>query len=184
MKKIVFILFISMFWLNGCSILPEARPLAVNYYDFGAIATEAKFLPKNIRIGHVRSVFPSEKRMIFREKGSRLLFDECNRWALSPEQLVQGRIQAALPDREPDTQTQANEQILNVEILSVEGDLEAKTANFAVRFELNDNAGKPIYSKTFFENAQLSEMTASAFAGAIGRCVDLTLQRFAKECNP
>lgn len=164
---------------GACSIIPDPKPLDINYYDFGVPGADLPQLPPEIGLGTVKSATPGEKRMIFRDSPNHVRFDECNRWAAPPEDLLFSRLSALVPDSS-DPQKKGS---LSVKIMRLECDLIKRSVSVELRFELSDANCKEILVRTYSDSPALGDLSASNYALGVSGALDKAIKKFFVEIS-
>jgi ABC-type uncharacterized transport system auxiliary subunit len=167
MKSVYILLFsFSVLFISGCSILPESISAAVNYYE---ISSPERLQPtiNDLEIGKFTVTGPYEKRMVFKSGKNQLQFDEFNRWAQNPEQMLKRFFTILIPQTEVKPT-----RILSAEILEFACDLDSQKALLCVTISITEKeTGKFILTQTFNIKAPMKEKRASSFAAAMNQAV-------------
>ncbi len=177
-----FVLCILLGFICGCSIIPERPAMKVNYYDLGTPEKKIESSSFNLTPGKIGGISSYTQKMVFRDSENQLHFDECNRWFCPPEEMLKAYMTDVFSRKDNlPSGTEEKKFIVSASILRLDGDLNVKTANFTVKYEVADQKTNIVFCKVYSKSIQLEDMTASAFAKGIATAVYQTLVEMNEE---
>jgi len=157
-------------------LFPEHPPLKVNYYDFGTPDKKIESASFNLMTGKVEGISSYTQKMVFRDSENQLHFDECNRWFCPPEEMLEAYMTDMFSKKDNLlVGTTDKNLVVSASIVRLDGDINGKTANFTVRYEVKDQKSNVVLCGVYSKSVQLEDMTATSFAKGIATAVHYTL---------
>ncbi|OGV50543.1 MAG: hypothetical protein A2X49_04875 [Lentisphaerae bacterium GWF2_52_8] len=177
MKKLMLAsFFLGAILMCGCGIFEKEPYRKVFYYDIGTPNTEspcaALYEIKAVPMG------PSEDKMLFRSSPNQLEYDEFNRWASDPPELLKSYLKLALFCREG---MESGKYVLQLDIFRFEMNLPERSAECCLAFSLIDNEGKTTWRKLYQQKVEAKQANAGAFAEAMQTAVKEISMQLAKD---
>jgi ABC-type uncharacterized transport system auxiliary subunit len=156
-------------FLAGCSIFPKPDGTAVNYFDIqpSQATAQAAAAPK-IMVLPFQAESAYGTRMVFKVKEHQVKFDEFNRWAAPPDEMVR----ALLATYFSGNKEQAGPPDLTIEggIIKFCCDLPDKTVTVTIAVTVREYPSQRIaWREVFTRNVKIEQETAGAFAAAASR---------------
>ena len=156
-------------FLAGCSIFPKPDDTAVNYFDIQppAAAAQAGATSKIMVLPfHAESAYGT--RMVFKVNEHQVKFDEFNRWAAPPDEMVR----ALLAGYFSGNKEQAGSPDLTIEgdILTFCCDLPDNTVTVSIAVICREYPSQRIaWREVFTRSVKIDRQTANAFADAASK---------------
>lgn len=167
MKKLFFAL-LAVF-LAGCSIFPKPDTTAVTFFDIQPpqTITSSGTAPKVMVLTfHSESTYGS--RMVFKMNDHQIKFDEFNRWAASPDEMVRTMLTAYLSGNKE--QNGPPELSIEGDVLKFYCDLPNKNVNITIAVTVREYPSqKIIWCEVFSRNVKIEQDTAGNFAAAASK---------------
>jgi uncharacterized lipoprotein YmbA len=155
--------------LAGCSIFPKPDTTAVNFFDIQPPQniTSSGTAPKAIVLTfQAESTYGS--RMVFKINDHQMKFDEFNRWAAPPDEMVRNLLTAYLSDKKE--QTGPPSSSIEGNVLKFYCDLPSKNVNITIAVTVREYPSQKIaWCEVFSRNVKIKQETASDFAAAASK---------------
>jgi uncharacterized lipoprotein YmbA len=167
MKRLL--LGLSAVFLAGCSIFPKPDTTAVNFFDIQPtqnIASQGP--PPKVMVLTFQSESTYGSRMVFKTSDHQMKFDEFNRWAAPPDEMVKNLLTAYLSG----SKEQAGPPTLSIEgdVLKFYCDLPNKNVNITIAVIVREYPSqKIVWSEVFSRNVKIEQETAGDFAAAASK---------------
>ena len=171
MKKKYILLLPCLLFLTGCGIFTSEPYIQTYYFDLGTpnIKIEAqKYVIDDVMF--TTSTMYLQK-MVFRVADNTVLFDEFNRWSMSPDSLLETYFLMAIDNNDQASNPKIKHYSLSGEILQIVADIPNKTVSVNLKISLMDN-NKTIWTKTFKQKKPVQNVTGKSFAFAVKTSVD------------
>ena len=171
MKKKYILLLPCLLVLAGCGILSSEPYIQTYYFDIGS--PNVKIETQKYVIDDVQFTTPSMylQKMVFRVADNTILFDEFNRWSMSPDSLLESYFLMAIDNNDQSSNPKIKHYTLIGEILQITADIPNKTVSVNLRISLMEN-NKTIWTRTFKQKKPVQDVTGKSFAFAVKTSVD------------
>ena len=174
MKKIL-IIFPVLLLLSGCGILSTEPYIKTYFFDIGSPA--ARINAANFKVDNITFSTASmyRQKMVFRIAPSTVLFDEYNRWSMSPDALIRRSFVMAVADN---TSGYQDDKIphysIEGQIMMLEADIPGKSVSLALLVSLYDTrkSRKLVWTHLFVQKKPVQKITGQSFAKAVRELVD------------
>lgn len=159
----IFLLIISAGILSSCMFSPTPFR-SVQYHDLGTPEILNEQGPY-VSFSHFQINGPYKNKMVFREKNNQLVIEEYNKWAQTPESMLERYL--ALAFRAKPKSGNDKTYTVSAEIMVFEAEINTKQVVLIVEYSIIEpfQGRKKLFSRTFTQPMQ--EMTTEAFAAAM-----------------
>lgn len=186
-KLFILLSISSLLFCAGCSIFPKNPDIPVTYFDIGAPkeTDSIKNLPQ-VNVLSVKTIDPYNERMVFRTSETLIEIDEYNRWASSPDEMIQKYFILAFDQNNLNKLQLKKDGMLqiNVQILCLESDLTKNTVKVSMTVEIrNFTDNNLVYTGIMTEEQKVDKVTAEKFAETVKMLVDRMLIRLSQNIN-
>ena len=164
-----------MLLLSGCGIFSTEPYIKTYFFDIGSPVAKinaSKFKIDNISFSTL-SMY--RQKMVFRVAQNTVLFDEYNRWSMSPDSLFRRSFVMAVIDSAAQSQ---NEKLphysIEGKIMMLEADIPGKSVTLALLIKLYDTnkSKKLLWKHLFTQKKPVQKITGQAFAKAVRELAD------------
>ncbi|MHB9138199.1 MAG: ABC-type transport auxiliary lipoprotein family protein [Victivallaceae bacterium] len=167
MKRLL--LGLSAVFLAGCSIFPKPDTTAVNFFDIQPAQniTSQGSVPQ-IMVLTFQSESTYGSRMVFKTNDHQVKFDEFNRWAAPPDEMVRNLLTAYLSG----SKEQTGPPSLSIEgdVLKFYCDLPNKNVNITIAVTVREYPSQKIaWCEVFSRSVKIEQETAGDFASAASK---------------
>ncbi|MFA6102520.1 MAG: ABC-type transport auxiliary lipoprotein family protein [Victivallaceae bacterium] len=164
-----FIFGLLTVFLAGCSIFPKPDGTAVSYFDIqpSPAITQAGAVPK-IMILPFQAGSAYGTRMVFKVNEHQVKFDEFNRWAAPPDEMVRALLATYFSGNRE--QGGSPELTLEGDIITFRCNLPDHTVTVTISVICREYPSQRIvWREVFTRNVKIEQDTAGAFAGAASK---------------
>ena len=163
----ILVLILSAGILSSCMFSPTTFR-SVQYHDLGTPEILNEQGPY-VNFSHFQLNGPYKNKMVFREKNNQLVIEEYNKWAQTPESMLERYLALAFRAK-PESGSDKN-YVVSAEIMVFEAEISTKQAVLIVEYSIVEpfQGRKKSFSRTFSQ--PMPEITTEAFAAAMAEIV-------------
>ena len=161
----------------GCSLFPEPRQSAIEYYD---LKPPAAIQSVPLDVEQFATFSGERQRMMTRENGTTVRGSDFYKWNQSPGAMLTRYLRLAFRNQLKDPAVNREQAVvLGGEVLTFEN--REKTAVLGVRFHLKYK--RQVYSKTVSVAVEMKKLSPSAFAEAMSTAAERFARMAAEEAR-